>query len=309
MDYVSIRVSTLRGDQKIDFNAYIKVADKMILYLRRGDSFEGERLERLRSKKLKKMYILPDEELKYRNYLQLNIDSAYDDKSGKDLQTRSEIIQGAQQSNTEAVMEKPEDAYAYSETKEAAGKYVDFLLNNTDAVKSILNIDNKDQNIAHHGVSVSTLAVALAKKLGIVDQKQIQLLALGSLLHDMGHLNTTLNLSTPPDQFTGEDKKIYLKHPTDGAVRVQDKKHFDPLVVSIILQHEEHIDGTGFPMGLRENKIDPMSVIVGACNALDRLISFQGVPRNEAAKGLMMSALGRYPLKHLQLLADVAKTL
>ena len=52
MDYVSIRVSTLRGDQKIDFNAYIKINEKMVLYLRRGDSFEGERLLRLKEKKL-----------------------------------------------------------------------------------------------------------------------------------------------------------------------------------------------------------------------------------------------------------------
>lgn len=309
MDYVSIRVSTLRGDQKIDFNAYIKVADKMILYLRSGDSFEGERLERLRSKKLKKMFILSDEETKYRNYLQTNIDSAYDNSSGKDIRTRAEVIQGAQQSNTEAVMENPENAAVYAETKDAAGKYVEFLMSNSDAVKSIMNIDNKDQSIAHHGVSVSTLAVALAKKLGITDPKQTQLLALGSLLHDLGHLNTTVNLSAAPENMPAAEKALYLKHPGDGAFRVQDKRHFDPQVISIIMQHEECIDGTGFPSGLRENKIDPLAVIVGSCNALDRLISFQGVPRNEAAKGLMMSVLGRHPLKHLQMLAEIAKSL
>src|SRR6478735_8764937 len=118
MDYVSIRVSTLRGDQKIDFNAYIKINDKMILYLRRGDSFEGERLKRLKDKKLRKMYILTDEETHYRSYLQKNIDVAYDDKSGKDMQTRAEIIQGAQQSNTEEVFENPENAESYNYAKD-----------------------------------------------------------------------------------------------------------------------------------------------------------------------------------------------
>ena len=54
MDYVSIRVSTLRGDQKIEFNAYLKINEKMVLYLRQGDSFEGDRLKRLKEKKLRK---------------------------------------------------------------------------------------------------------------------------------------------------------------------------------------------------------------------------------------------------------------
>ena len=53
-DFISMRVSTLRGDLKIDFDVYVKINDKMILYIRRGDSFEGPRLKRLREKKTKK---------------------------------------------------------------------------------------------------------------------------------------------------------------------------------------------------------------------------------------------------------------
>ena len=58
MDYTTIRVSTLRGDQKINFDAYLKIGEKMVLYVRQGDSFEGDRLKRLKEKKLKKMFIL-----------------------------------------------------------------------------------------------------------------------------------------------------------------------------------------------------------------------------------------------------------
>lgn len=42
------------------------------------------------------MYILTEDENKYRDYMQKNIEMAYDDKSGKDIKTRPEIIQGAQ---------------------------------------------------------------------------------------------------------------------------------------------------------------------------------------------------------------------
>ncbi|WP_374032826.1 hypothetical protein [Bdellovibrio bacteriovorus] len=172
MDYVSIRVSTLRGDQKIDFNAYVKINDKMILYLRRGDSFEGERLKRLKDKRLRKMYILTDEETSYRSYLQKNIETAYDDTTGKDIQTRADIIQGSQQNNAEEVFENPENIESYNYCKDAAGKYVNFIMSNAQAMSAVMKIENTDKTVSHHGVTVATLSIALAQKLGINDPKK-----------------------------------------------------------------------------------------------------------------------------------------
>lgn len=307
MDYVSIRVSTLRGDQKIDFNAYVKINDKMILYLRRGDSFEGDRLKRLKEKKLRKMYILTDEENSYRTYLQRNIEVAYED-TNKDMQTRADIIQGSQQNNTEEVFENPENAASYNYAKDAAGKYVNFIMSNAQALSAVMNIENTDKNIAHHGVTVSTLSIALAQKLGISDPKKTQLLTLGALLHDYGHHNSNLNLSQPLTSMSAADLELWTKHPTEGAQRVQDKKHFDQTVINIIGQHEETINGTG-PKGMREKDMDPLAVIVSSANAMDRLITFEGVPKNEAAKKLMIEHVGKHPLQHIQLLNDILKGL
>lgn len=308
MDYVSIRVSTLRGDQKIEFNAYIKINDKMVLYLRRGDSFEGERLKRLKEKKLRKMYILNEEEKNYRNYLERNIEIAYDDSSNKDIQTRAEIIQGAQQNNTEEVFENPENARCYDYAKEAAGKYVNFILTNSQALHTVIDLENNDKSISHHGVTVATLAIALAQRLGITDSKKTQLLGLGALLHDYGHHNTELNINQPLATMSKTDKILWEKHPLAGAQQVQDKKHFDQTVINIIGEHEETINGDG-PRGLHEKEVDPLSIIVGSANAIDRLISFEGVAKLEAAKMLTISQVGRYPLKHIQLLNDILRGL
>nr|BFD59472.1 hypothetical protein CKG001_15790 [Bdellovibrio sp. CKG001] len=308
MDYVSIRVSTLRGDQKIDFNAYVKINDKMILYLRRGDSFEGERLKRLKDKKLRKMYILTDEENNYRSYLQRNIETAYDGTGNKDIQTRADIIQGSQQSNAEEVFENPDNVATYNDAKDAAGKYVNFLLTNAQAMSAVMNIENTDKTISHHGVTVATLSIALAQKLGITDPKKTQLLTLGALLHDYGHHASPLNLNQPLTQMSAADTALWIKHPEEGAQKVQDKKHFDQTVINIIGQHEETINGSG-PKGLREKEMDPLAVLVSSANALDRLITFEGVAKNEAAKKLMIEHVGKHPLNHLQHLNDILKGL
>lgn len=308
-EHVPIRVSTLRGDQKIDFDAFVKINDKFILYLRKGDSFEGDRLSRLKAKKLKKMFILPDHEDSYRGYLTRNIEMAYDKNSGKSVQNRAEIIQGTQQSNTEAVMENPENELAYNEAKEGALKFANWLKNENEAFQHVINIENTDHSIGHHGVSVSTLSVALAKRLGWSDDKQLQLLTLGGLLHDFEHFHSGVNIARPLSDFSADDLKVYKEHPQKGGQRVQDKKHFDQTVINIIVQHEEFIDGQGYPNGLTEAKMDPLSVVCATANALDRMVAFEGVAKTEAAKKLMINSVGKYPLKYIQLLGEIMSSM
>jgi putative nucleotidyltransferase with HDIG domain len=308
MNYTSIRVSTLRGDQKINFNVFVKINEKYIMYLREGDSFEGERLKRLKEKRLKKMFILNDHEELYRKYLQQNIESAYDSKSGKSLETRSEIIQGVQQANAEDVMDNPGDQFAYEQAKVGVEKFFQFLEKEQAAAQHILKLDNLDQNIAHHGVMVATLTQTLAKKIKIEDEKQLNLVGLGALLHDLEHFHSSIKIAQPLRSMSSEDLKVYKEHPRLGAEKTQDKKHFDPLVTKIIMQHEETIDGKGFPQGLAENKIDPMVLLVGCANYADRLVTFEGVPRSNAAKQLMMKGVGCYPLEHLQSLSQILQT-
>lgn len=308
MSHLPIRVNTLRGDQKIDFDVYLKIADKTILYLRRGDSFEGPRLARLKEKRLKKMFILPEDEAHYRDYVQRNITQAYDDKSGKDIMTRTEIIHGEQQSNVEEVFENPEVAEVYQSAKDGAARYVQFLMNNEQALGSVFKLQNQDRSLSNHGVNVATLAVGLAKKLKMTDAKIIQMISLGSLLHDFGHQQAEADPVKSVSQMTPDELEVYKKHPLAGSTQVQDKKHFDQMVLNIIAQHEECIDGSGFPKGLTESEMDPSVIMVSTCNALDRYITFDGCTKQEAVKKMMLERVGKHPLQQIQLLSEMLKS-
>lgn len=306
MDYVPVRVSTLRGDQKIDFDVYIKINDKMLLYLRRGDSFEGPRLSRLKAKKLKKMFIQPDDESAYRQYLHRNIEMAYDKSSEKDLATRAEIVHGDQQANAEQLFENPEAESVYQAAKDGAGRYVQFLLNENEAARAIFNAGDGDQSLSHHGVNVATLSVELGRRTGINDEKVVQLMTLGALIHDIGHQEATYSLTQNPSKYTPEELALYKEHP-QAATKFQSLQHFDPLVTKIVAQHEECTDGSGFPLGLREKDMDPEVIVVAVANAIDRFITFEGVTRANAAKRMMMEKIGQYPLALIQQASEILK--
>lgn len=306
-DFTSIRISTLRGDLKIPFDVFVKVAGKMILYCRRGDSFEGARLERLKAKKLKAMFVKKADEIPYRQYLEDSIDQAYNAAAGKALILRAEVIQGFQQAAAEEFIENPLEKFAYDHAKSSAQRFVDFIQREPGAVAAFLSIPNSDRSISHHGVNVAALSTAMALHENVKEAKTIELMALGALLHDTEHFHTGFDVAGDPASYPAQALEVYKKHPIDGAHRLQGSKFLDQLVMKIVMQHEEHIDGTGFPNGLFEKEMDPMVLIVGTANAYDRFVNFENMEPRAALKHLLIDKMGAFPLSLLQALQEVLK--
>ncbi|MCM2281235.1 MAG: HD domain-containing protein [Bdellovibrionaceae bacterium] len=309
MLFSPIRISLLRGDQKTGFDVYVEIGGKHILYLRKGDSFEAGRLNRLKEKKIKKMFIRQEDEENYRNYLARNIEMGFDKNSGQSLENRSQIVQGVQQSAAEEVFENPTDQGAYSSAKSSSERFAEFLMKEDKAIHHLLALENTDQSLAHHGVTVASLAVEIAKTTGFTDTKGINFISLGGLLHDVGHHMSGLNIARPLSELSADEMKIYREHPAKAATTLKDLKHVDKQVALIIMEHEENIAGTGFPQKLTEKKIDPLSLFVQTANAVDRKMTFEKTPAAEIIKMLFTPAfLGRHPLPHLNAIKTILQS-
>ena len=305
--FTAIRMSTLRGDIKIPFDVYIRVAGKYIHYCRRGSSFEGDRLARLKSKRLKQMFIRPEDEIPYRQYLEESVNSAYDSKSGRDPSVRAEVIQGFQEATTENYLESLADEMAYNHVRSSSQRFVELLQTEPWAAQAILRIENTEQSVTHHAINVATLATAMAVANNMNDAQLLQTMALGCMLHDVEHYMGGFNITRPIESLAKEDLEIYREHPIAGAHRFQGIQFLDQLVLKIILEHEEHSDGSGFPKGLFERDMDPLVMIAATANSFDRMTSFEGLSRKEALKDFLIKKMGQCPLHYMQILQNILK--
>ena len=306
--YVPIRVSTLRGDQKITFDVYVRVAGKYILYCREGDSFEGERLERLVSKRLTKMYIRPEQAKLYDAYIKENIARAYDADKGTSLENRAQIIQGAIQAAAENLMEDLENEALYSITQEASARFLDFIRKEPKALKAIVEIKNDDYNVAHHGVNVSAIALSIAEHMGIAAERPMQMASLSTscLMHDLEHTYTPVTLSVPESKLSTNEKAIYGLHCINGADRIKEVHFYDPIICDIVLYHDEKIDGTGL-MGKKEKELDPLVFVAATANVFDHLITQNKMSPKEALKHMLVDKMGVLPLECMKALQAVLK--
>ena len=303
--YVPIRISTLRGDLPISFDVFVRVGDRYVAYCRRGTTFEGDRLARLQNKNLKNLHIMSTDQKAYDAYVNASLEAAY--QPGQSLKIRAEVITGFQQAASERFMDNPDDEKSYERVRDSADRFVTFLTDEPFAVGSILSFANVNQSVSHHSVNVATLATAMLLKQFAPTGTPIQLMVLGCLLHDIDHYRTSRDVSLRPQNMTPEQKREYYQHPNRGAQLFTGSPFMDQLVLKIINQHEETMDGSGYPQGLTAKDMDPLVLVASVANAYDRLVSFDAMTPRDALKHLLLDKMGEYALDSLKTLQAVLK--
>jgi len=131
-------------------------------------------------------------------------------------------------------------------------------------------LDVRDVETFGHSQTVAKYTEALARLLGTDDDRKIEDLRKGALLHDIGKIAIPdVILNKPGPLSEAEWEKIRL-HPSLGFGLIREIK-LVPEIGNIILYHHEHYDGTGYPGGLVGEHIPREARIFAVADALDAI--------------------------------------
>ena len=133
-------------------------------------------------------------------------------------------------------------------------------------------IDAKDQITHGHIRRVQTLAVDLAKNLGVKDEKLIRAVEAAALLHDMGKLAIPEHILNKPGKLTSTEFEKMKLHASIGA-QILSSIDFPYPVVPIVRHHHENWDGAGYPDGLAGTDIPIGARILAVVDCFDALTS------------------------------------
>lgn len=133
-------------------------------------------------------------------------------------------------------------------------------------------IDAKDQITHGHIRRVQQYAVALARALGVKDEKQIRAIEAAALLHDMGKLAVPEYILNKPGRLSPAEFEKMKLHATVGA-DILSAIRFPYPVVPIVRHHHENWDGNGYPDGLRGTDIPIGARILSVVDCYDALTS------------------------------------
>lgn len=133
-------------------------------------------------------------------------------------------------------------------------------------------VERGEQLRSGHGNRVAELAAQIARLLGM-DEESISHVHTAGLLHDVGKIgfpDRVRNKST--ESLTSQEMSLMRTHSVEGAALLMSLEPLNP-VGEMIRSHHEKFDGTGYPDGLKGERIPMGSRIIYTCDYYDSLLN------------------------------------
>ena len=141
-----------------------------------------------------------------------------------------------------------------------------------DTIKIIAKVvEVKDPYTAGHQQRVSQLSTCIAKELKLPKNK-IEGIRIASLIHDIGKISVPAEILSKPIKLNEIEYSLIKDHSQIGY-DILKTIDFPWPVAQIILQHHERLDGSGYPHGLKGNKILLEARIMGAADVVEAMSS------------------------------------
>ena len=152
------------------------------------------------------------------------------------------------------------------EAKESTDAIVDSIFRNQDALACMTRLRIKDEYLVEHSLNVSILMTLFAKHLAF-DREIIEKLALGAFLHDIGKVLVPPEILHKPGKLTPQEYEVMKSHVDLGLEVLKENPDLPELVIEIVQQHHERLDGKGYPKQLTKQQISQVGrLLVLACS-------------------------------------------
>jgi putative nucleotidyltransferase with HDIG domain len=133
-------------------------------------------------------------------------------------------------------------------------------------------IDTSHTCRRRHCYKVERHALLISKKLGLPD-KEIKIIKVASILHDIGKIGIDLTIIKKPGKLTNDEWASVKIHPMIGANIIKQLGFLDEIVPSI-MYHHARFGGGGYPDPAMSGKNIPIgSRIISVVDAFDAMTS------------------------------------
>jgi HD-GYP domain-containing protein (c-di-GMP phosphodiesterase class II) len=120
------------------------------------------------------------------------------------------------------------------------------VLRHRDALIPLLLLKDHDLYSYQHSISVAAMAVAFGITLDL-DEETLRQTALATLLQDIGKARIPESILDKPGQLTASETRVVHTHVFESQIILEDTPGVTDLMIDIVTNHHERIDGSGYP--------------------------------------------------------------
>ncbi|MGB0911125.1 MAG: HD-GYP domain-containing protein, partial [Nitrospirales bacterium] len=135
----------------------------------------------------------------------------------------------------------------------------------------VVSSHGMSKGISHHAINVCILSMMTGRTLGL-SSDELNALALAALFHDIGQRFLPVKVKFEGSGImTQADSKTLPLHPAQGKELLDTFLDFPKESVEAVYQHHERLDGSGYPLGLKDEQISSLAKIIMVIDEYDDL--------------------------------------
>jgi len=200
------------------------------------------------------------------------------------------------------------------------GRMLESVQRNPDALAPLARLKQSQHYDTEHAVATAALIIAFGRQQGL-PAPEIEKLALGTLLKDIGQAAIDARLIGKPGMLSQAEYSVVQSHVEEGLAVLEATVRLPETAVAVVLEHHERYNGCGYPYRMAGDEISlagrmaaivdtydamtserPYRAALSPSDALRQLFDQSGSQFDPALVAAFVHTVGVYPVGTLVML-------
>lgn len=260
-------------DKNLPADIFVKIGEKFIRFKPEGDALPSEKYNYFISKNVSHLFAQKDKVPLFFEWM-VNTKKEVLDEMVKTVGPDNEEVVESYFEVKEKVVSTfsapeltPENV---QELQDEAAAFIERVSKYKSTISCLAKLTKFNMNLADHSLNVANLSIFLSIALGNNHQLVLENIYLGALYHDYGKAKVDIEVLSDPEHPQYEE--MMKIHPEKAVEVINELKILPPQVLSIVKQHHEHFDGSGYPQQLKGAEIYKLARIVSIANGVENVL-------------------------------------
>jgi HD-GYP domain-containing protein (c-di-GMP phosphodiesterase class II) len=270
--YIAVHVEMLRRLEtaSVDLFVQYEISGPPVLYHRAGCELEPSHLAGLLDTDVQRIFVRTEDFQSFGAHLLESVES-FNANEEVPKEERFAALQLALAGEIERTAHMI-DCGPYVALSEKVGRELTSLLAASDVLpRDLFRLARHDFNTFTHVTNVAGYSVLLAQRLGLCPGNELERVAMGAMLHDIGKRFIPAAILIKPARLDPEERAVIETHPKRGYEELCDRSDITLEQLLMTYQHHERVDGTGYPVGITGNEIHPWAKMLAVVDVFDAM--------------------------------------
>ena len=265
-NHFKIRINTLIPQKPLSFDLYLKLHDKLTLYVRAGDRIDESKIATLKSRDTGEFfYVHEDFRSQYRAYVKENMNS-----SSLDVRQKAMILRESSMAMVEELFENPDVNQALDNSRPIISQFISFMDAEPDSMAHLISLSGHDFYTYNHSLDVGIYSLGLADAIGM-KAAELEEMGVAALFHDIGKRQISLDILCKKGPLSDAEWSQMQKHPQYGLFLMNDNPTITEGIKAACFEHHESFTGGGYPQAIMGDELHPFARIVAITDTYDAM--------------------------------------